>query len=143
MISKSAKYAIKAVLYLAMHTDEKKRVMAKDISIPINVPPSYIAKLLQELSRKGIVSSIKGPNGGFYLNRENREVPLINIVEVLEGESRLKSCMLSLNQCDQDNPCPLHNLFGSAKADFVKSLEQTTVDELVADIREGKSFLPI
>ncbi len=143
MLSKSAKYALKGVLYLAMNTNEQKRVMAKDISGPINVPPSYIAKLLQQLGRHGVVSSIKGPHGGFFLTEENKKTPLIKIIDLLDGEYRLKSCMLSLKDCNELNPCPLHRLVGNVKSDFIRSLEQTTIAELVQDIKDGKSFLPL
>jgi Rrf2 family protein len=117
--------------------------MVKDIAEPINVPPSYIAKLLQELGRHGIVSSVKGPNGGFYLDEDNMKTQLIRIIDVIDGEQRLRSCMLSLHECDNDNPCPLHHMVGETKTSFIKNLEDTTIAELVENIEEGKSVLPL
>jgi Rrf2 family protein len=76
MFSNSAKYAIKATLYLAVKSSVDRKIMIKDIAKPINVPRHYIAKLLQNLSRKKLVSSFKGPKGGFYLSQENREVTI-------------------------------------------------------------------
>ena len=73
MFSNSSKYAIKAVLYLAMNSSKDEKVMAKDISEPINVPQAYIAKLLQQLSKHEIVSSLKGPKGGFYLSEKKQK----------------------------------------------------------------------
>ncbi len=67
MFSNSSKYAIKAVLFLALNSNEDKKIMVKDIANPINVPQAYIAKLLQELSRQNVISSTRGPKGGFYL----------------------------------------------------------------------------
>ena len=66
MFSTSSKYAIKAVLFLALHTNESKKLMVKDIYKSINVPKAYLAKLLQDLSRHNIVSSTRGPKGGFF-----------------------------------------------------------------------------
>lgn len=143
MLSKTSKYAIKGVLYLALNSDEEHKVMARDISEPINVPASYISKLLQELVRHHIVSSTKGPGGGFYLTPENRQTPLIRIIEVLDGDYRLKSCMLSLKDCDDDRPCPMHRLLGAAKANLVRNLEEHTVEDLMRDIQAGKSHLPL
>lgn len=143
MLSNSSKYAIKGVLYLAVNASKNSKILAKDIAEPINVPPSYIAKLLQELGRHGIVSSVKGPYGGFYLDAKNMETQLIKIVDVIDGEQRLRSCMLSINECDNSNPCPLHHLVGDAKTSFVKNLEETTISQLVANIQEGKSVLPL
>ncbi|MEB8330559.1 Rrf2 family transcriptional regulator [Flavobacteriaceae bacterium KMM 6897] len=143
MLSKSSKYALKAVLYLAVNSNENFKIMAKDISKPINVPKAYIAKILQELAKNQLVSSSRGPQGGFYLTKENKERPLIDIVHLIDGKDRINSCMLSINECDEENPCPLHRLIGSAKMDFRKNLEKTTINDLVRDIRENKSFLPL
>ena len=78
MISNSSKYAIKAVLYLALHSSEENKVMVKDMAEPINVPQAYIAKLLQELAKRKLISSTRGPKGGFYLSEEDKKGNLIN-----------------------------------------------------------------
>ncbi len=143
MLSNSSKYALKAVLYLAVHSTMEKKILAKDISKPINVPRAYIAKILQELSRHNIVSSMRGPGGGFYLNEENKKTPLIDIISLIDGDNRLTSCVLSLHKCDNENPCPMHHLVDDTKASFVKKLKETSVEDLISDIRSGKSFLPI
>ncbi|MCL6267886.1 RrF2 family transcriptional regulator [Flagellimonas myxillae] len=143
MLSNSAKYALKAVLYLALHTSEDNKMMVKDIYTNINVPQSYLAKLLQELSKHDIISSSRGPKGGFYLSAKNLGLPLIRIVDVIDGEQRLRSCMLSIHECDSENPCALHHLVGNANSDFIKNLEQTTINELILEVRAGKSVLPL
>ena len=143
MLSNSSKYALKAVLYLAVNSSDKTKILSKDLAAPINVPKAYLAKLLQELSRHNIISSSKGPGGGFYLTNENRGVKLMNIINIIDGDNRLTSCMLSLSKCDANHPCPLHDLVGDTKTNFVKNLEDTTIQDLVLDIQEGKSFLPL
>ena len=65
MLSNSSKYAIKAVLFLSLNSSEIKWVMVKVIAKPINILQAYIAKLLQELSKQKIISSTRGPKGGF------------------------------------------------------------------------------
>lgn len=143
MLSNSSKYALKAVLYLAVNSDQSNKILAKNISEPINVPQAYIAKLLQELSRHNIVSSTRGPNGGFYINVQNRETPLINIVSVIDGDNRLNSCLLSLQNCDHEKPCPLHKFAGPFRADLIKNLENNTIGDMAKDVKSGKSFLPL
>ncbi len=143
MLSNSSKYALKAVLYLALHSNENNRILAKNISEPINVPKAYIAKLLQELSRHGIISSAKGPHGGFYLNDANRLHSLIDIVHVVDGKQHMESCLLSLEDCNEDKPCPLHKLAGPFRAKFIRNLEDTTIDELALDLKNKKAFLPL
>lgn len=143
MFSNSTKYAIKAVLYLAIHSSETKRIMVKDISKPINVPQAYIAKLLQELSKQNIISSARGRQGGFYLSHANRKQSIMSIIDVIDGENKFNSCMLSLKECDKDKPCPLHNVVFSSKSNLIKSLESKSVHELSQDVKSGNSFLPL
>ncbi|WP_190811467.1 Rrf2 family transcriptional regulator [Flagellimonas sp. S3867] len=143
MLSTSSKYAIKAVLFLALHSNENHKMMVKDIFQRINVPQQYLAKILQELSKKDIISSARGPKGGFYLSDTNKTLPLINIVDVIEGRHRLQSCMLSIKECDSQNPCALHDLVGNANSYFLKNLEETTIEKLIEDIRDGKAILPL
>jgi Rrf2 family protein len=117
--------------------------MVKDIYASINVPKPYLSKLLQELARQGIISSTRGPKGGFYLTGENRRQPLIRIIEVIDGPIRLNSCMLSLEGCNEQRPCPLHVIMQPARAQLKRLLEQISVNDLSDDLHKEKSFLPL
>ena len=143
MISNSSKYAIKAVLFLALHSNEDHKIMVKDIAKPINVPQAYIAKLLQELVKENIISSTRGPKGGFYINKENESHPVINILNIIDGEKRLTSCMLSLEKCNEDKPCPLHAILSSSRKEILKILNEKTIKELALDVKQGNSYLPL
>jgi Rrf2 family protein len=143
VISNSSKYALKAVVYLGLYSSEVKKILVKDLSGPTAVPQAYLAKLLQQLSKHNIVSSARGPGGGFYLTDENRAVFLMAIIEVIDGDNRLTSCMLSLKNCDADHPCPLHDLVGETRKNFTRNLQTTTVEDLISDIKRGRSFYPL
>ncbi len=143
MLSNSSKYAIKAVLFLALNSSEEKKIMVKDISDPINVPHAYIAKLLQELARQNVISSVRGPKGGFYLSEDNKKQPLKKIINVIDGEMRLTSCLLSLDACDEEKPCPLHDMAAPLRTKLLDSLAHKTICDLAKDVREGNSFLPL
>jgi Rrf2 family protein len=143
MFSNSSKYAIKAVLYLALNSSEEKKIMVKDIANPINVPQAYIAKLLQDLSRQNIISSTRGPKGGFYLSETNKKQPLKRIIHVIDGEKRLASCLLSLESCDDEKPCPLHKLAWPLRNQLLNNLENSTICDLARDVKDGNSFLPL
>ena len=143
MFSNSSKYAIKAVLFLAVNSGTSNRIMVKDMTDQINVPQAYLAKLLQELSRKDIISSKKGPKGGFYLSEENRKLTLMHIVDVIDGKDKFNSCLLSLEECNAEKPCPLHNLAGPSRSILVKSLSENTILDFSEMVKEGKVFLPL
>jgi Rrf2 family protein len=143
MFSNSAKYAIKAVLYLAVHSSEDYKIMIKDIAEPINVPRHYIAKLLQDLSKRHLVSSTKGSKGGFYLSEANKDVKINAIIEAVDGYERIHSCLLSLNECNSDNPCSLHHLVFNEKQKILENLNRVSVGTLAKEIKEGRSVLPL
>ncbi|WP_303318727.1 Rrf2 family transcriptional regulator [Flavivirga abyssicola] len=143
MLSNSSKYAIKAVLFLALNASEKKKVMVKDISKPINVPQAYIAKLLQPLVKEDIVSSSRGPRGGFYLDENNMNHSIMSIVNVIDGEKRLKSCLMSLKKCNEEKPCPLHNELSASRAQILNNLKSRTIKDLIKEVEAGNAFLPL
>lgn len=143
MFSNSSKYAIKAVLYLALHSSEEKKIMVKDIANPINAPQPYIAKLLQELSRQNLISSTRGPKGGFYLSETDKKQPLKRIVVAIDGERRLSSCLLSLENCDDVKPCPLHKMAAPLRTKLLESLENKTICDLAIDVKKGTAYFPI
>lgn len=143
MLSNSSKYAIKGVLYLALNSDETHKIMVRDIFEVVHVPEAYLAKLLQELSRHNIISSTRGPKGGFYLSVEDRKRTLMDIVRVIDGEKRIKSCVLGIQDCDMDNPCVLHKLVGANKSKFLRVLQRTTILDLVEGKQDIEEFFPI
>lgn len=142
MLSNSSKYAIKAVLFLAVHSNDKEKIMVKDIYESINAPQAYTAKLLQELSKNNIVSSSRGPKGGFYLSEADRDKSLMDIISIIDGEKRLNSCVLSLEKCDLDKPCPLHKLVYPIKTNLINALQDKTIKDFSTQIEQGEVFLP-
>ena len=143
MLSNSAKYALKAVLFLAVKSNENKKIIIKDIAKPINVPQAYIAKLLQELSKQEIISSTRGINGGFFLTESNLKQPVINVIYAIDGRYKMHSCLLSLDNCNEEVPCPLHYIANPMRTNLVACLSQKTIGELAFEIASGITFLPL
>lgn len=143
MLSNSSKYAIKAVLFLAINSSADQRIMVKDIYKAVNVSEAYLAKLLQELARHNVISSTRGPKGGFYLTEKEKEQSLLEIIKVIDGENRMNSCVLGVSDCDMNNPCLLHDLVASSKMDFLRSFETTTIAELTKNLDKNDAFFPL
>ncbi|MBT8303080.1 MAG: Rrf2 family transcriptional regulator [Bacteroidia bacterium] len=143
MLSKSTKYALKAVLFLAVNSSENSKVMVKDIAKPINVPQAYIAKLLQKLSKENIISSSRGPKGGFYLSEGDRQHSVLSIIIAIEGEKKLTNCLLNLKKCNEFKPCPLHNKISSIRSELLQSFGEMKIDELSQEIKAAQAFLPL
>ncbi len=136
MFSKTTKYAIKAVIYLGMNSNAEKKILTRDMYKEVKVSESYLAKILQDMARHGIISSTKGKNGGFYLDESNYESTLLDIVRVTEGSQSVDSCVLGISRCNLNKPCPLHNKIGKYKTEFNQMLEETRIRELVTTIPE-------
>ena len=143
MLTNSSKYALKAVLYLTLHTDESRKLQVREISENIDVPKAYTAKLLQALSKRRIISSARGPKGGFYVDNENRKQSVMSIVEVIDGRKKMDSCILGFSDCDEGKPCPLHFHINQARAQLLHVLENKTIEDLADDLKDRKSFLPL
>lgn len=143
MISNSSKYALKAVLYLTMHTDEQRKMQVREISDNIQVPRAYTAKLLQALARQDVISSSRGPKGGFYINETDRKQSIMKIIDVIDGRKKIEACILGLDNCDEEKPCPLHNLIASSRSKMIRVFEEISLEELAQNLRDKQSFLPL
>lgn len=141
MLSNSSKYAINAVLYLAVHTDETKKISAREIADAINIPSPFLSKLLQILSRKNIISSSKGPGGGFYMTEKNLNLHLIEIVKHIDGLDNFEDCVLGLKKCSSEKPCPVHYSIQPLKQQFLKELNENTIASFAEKVKTGETFL--
>ncbi|UZH55085.1 Rrf2 family transcriptional regulator [Salinimicrobium tongyeongense] len=140
MLSSSSKYAVNAVLYLAVHSNEQKKIRAKEIAEAIKLPSPFLSKLLQSLSRENIISSSKGPTGGFYLTSKALETPLIEVVNIIDGTYRLDDCVLGLKKCSSEQPCPVHFSVQPLKQKFRKELEEN-ISVFAAKVKSGEAYL--
>lgn len=141
MFSKTCEYAIRALVYIAQQTKEGQKVSITSIAEGIDSPRYFIAKILQELSRKGFVQSVKGPHGGFYLSEENREQTLSDVVREIDGNKIFDQCALGLQQCSNEHPCPIHEHMRKIKDDLQELLDNSKVGDLVDGIDENLTFL--
>ena len=141
MFSKTCEYAIRAVIFIAQKSTDGSRIGIKEIANGIDSPEHFVAKILQELSRKGIILSQKGPNGGFYLDTQSRKHTLADIVHLIDGDHLFSGCALGLKQCSETKPCPLHNEFKAIRDAISKMLRSTYVGEFSDQLERKLVFL--
>ncbi len=141
MFSKACEYAIRAALYISIKSIDGSKLGIKEIAKEIDSPVHFTAKILQTLSREGIISSIKGPNGGFYLEPKAKPVSLNDIVKVIDGDDVLHACSLGLKQCSNEFPCPIHDEIKAYKDRLRKVMKEKTVQQLAIELASGKTFL--
>jgi Rrf2 family transcriptional regulator, iron-sulfur cluster assembly transcription factor len=141
MFSKACEYAIRASLYISIKSIDGSKLGISEIAKEIDSPAHFTAKILQTLTREGIISSIKGPNGGFFLDPKAKPIPLNAIVKAIDGDNILHSCSLGLKECSDQFPCPIHNDIKLYKARLRKVMKERTLQQLGKDLAKGKTFL--
>jgi Rrf2 family protein len=143
MFSKACEYGIRAAIYIGQQSaGSDRRVGLKDIATEIGSPEAFTAKVLQQLVRAQLVTSIKGPTGGFTLTAEQlRTVTLRQIVVAIDGGAMLQGCALGLPQCSAKQPCPMHYQFLPIRDQLNELLGAHTIGELASKVHEGLGFL--
>ena len=141
LLSKTCEYAIRAMIYISQQSSKGNRVGIKDIAANIESPEYFMAKILQDLSRKGFVQSVKGPNGGFYMDEEHTRISLADIVRAIDGDQLFTGCGLGLKECSAEHPCPIHHRFGAIRDNIKKMLEESIVAMFVDSLELNLTFL--
>ena len=143
MLSRASKYAILSTLFLCEHSSVDKKISVKVIAESIDVPSPFLAKLFQQLVRGKIISSTKGPNGGFYLTEANSKKNVCDIIENIDGLNKLNDCFLGLNECDSKNPCPVHFIVEPFKNNILGKFRDKTIMEFAQEIAEKGRVLTL
>jgi len=143
MLSNASKYAIRAVLFLAENSSADKKYGAKQISEELEIPLSFIAKLLQQLAKADIITSNKGPKGGFYMTHTNLQHNINSILKEIENEDIFEGCFLGLPRCSDENPCPVHHIVAPFKEALWNKFEHQTIADFSEEVKENGSYLSL
>lgn len=135
MISLTAQYALRAVVFLAKN--KAGYVSRIDITEATTVPHDYLLKVLGELDASGIVESRRGPGGGYRLTRSPKEITTLEVVLSVDTIPRVKKCPLGIS--DHEVLCPLHRLLDEASRLVEESFQNVTVDDLISKRKKAKS----
>ncbi|WP_026452368.1 RrF2 family transcriptional regulator [Aequorivita capsosiphonis] len=142
MFSKACQYGIKASVYIASQSEMGNRVSLKEIASGINSPEAFTAKILHQLAKQDILTSLKGPTGGFEIPKGRAEkIKLSTIVSAIDGDSIYMGCALGFDRCDALQPCPMHTKFVAVRESLREMLENTSLHELANGLDIGMSFL--
>lgn len=141
MFSKTCKYAINAMIYVATLPTEQERVGLKEISKAINSPEAFTGKILQALVRDELLASTKGPNGGFFIAKNPAEIVLSQIVESIDGDMLFTGCALGFEKCSEEHPCPVHHKFKAIRDHLTGMLMTTSLKDVAERVNVGISFL--
>lgn len=127
--SQACAYAVRALLRLARETAAKP-LRARQIALEENIPYPFLAKVLQQLVRAGILTSATGPRGGFRLRVPASRIALLQVVKAVDGVSHLESCLMGRRRCNARPPCPMHESWRALRAQIMDYLRSTVVGEI-------------
>jgi Rrf2 family protein len=140
ILSKSCEYAIRASIYIAYKSHKGEKVGIIEISEAVGSPMHFTGKILQALSRKKVISSIKGPNGGFFIS-DPTSVYLIDIVRAVDGNELFSACVMGLKTCSDVKPCPMHHQVKPIRTQLLIEFSKKSVFEMVQEFEKDTFFL--
>ena len=142
MFSKATEYALRATIYIAKTSTEENKIGIAEIAKAIDSPQSFTAKILQSLAKDNrVVSSVRGPNGGFFLTENAKKLPVRAILKAMGEDEVLEKCVLGLKRCSEVQPCPMHEQYKSIKQQLIKLFTTKSIKQLADEIKEGEVFI--
>lgn len=134
MLSKRTKYGIKALTHLAK-VSPLKPVLISEIAEKENISHKFLESILLTLKKSGFLGSKKGKGGGYYLLKKSEDIPMTEVIRVLEGPIAMLPCV-SLNfyekceDCPDENKCSVHKLMIQVRDNTLKILRNTSLKDL-------------
>lgn len=144
MFSKACEYAIKSCIYIAKQNIADERVNVKEVAKAVNAPEAFTAKILQQLCKEDLLTSVRGKQGGFEFDKEKlNQIKIYDIIKVMDGEGIFLNCGLGLKECSGENPCPVHADFKIVRDNLQLMAQKFSLYDLAIKTEQGLFRLKI
>lgn len=130
MFNKETEYALRSLVYIQTENLKGRRPGTAEIAKEIEAPHFYIAKILHRLVIAGFVASLKGKGGGFYFEKEKPDLKLKELIVMTEGSRIFSGCGFGLKQCDERNPCSIHDQYAHIRNTIDSLISTETIQSL-------------
>ncbi len=130
MFKKETEYALRALVYVWQQNQLNRRPGIAETAKEILAPQPFTGKILQRLVKGGLIFSQKGKGGGFFFDPDQSDLLLKDVILHIEGHKVFTSCGFGLGQCDDENPCPIHDQFILVRASLEKVFSENTIQDL-------------
>lgn len=137
ILSRTSQYAIQALIFVATQP-KGQPVLNREIASHLNVPPAYLAKIMQGLCKGNLLYSFRGRLGGFCLREGAEKTDLMQILTLTEGPGFAQDCVLGLKVCSDATACPMHAKWQPIKKKLVALLREQTLEKLARAVQTGK-----
>jgi len=139
IFSSSTEYAIRGLSELAIRGAQRP-IIVDELVAGSDLPRDFLAKVFQKLVRGGILRSMKGRGGGFSLARPVHEITLMSIIEAIDGPQPFDGCVVGLERCNDQMPCPQHDLYKPIRQRLKDYLNTTTLADLASSLRAKQAW---
>lgn len=129
-ITRQADYAVRAVLHLT-RINGSQRAATSQVAQEQHIPPSFLAKIISQLSIAGLLHTSRGARGGVTLAREPKAITLLEVIEAIDGPIMLNECVGDSSTCTFDDDCPLRPVWCEAQNELVTRLQNTNFQQLL------------
>jgi len=136
-ITQAMEYAVHGLTFLASRP-EGEVVLASEVAREVDVSPSYMSKVFQQLAKAGLLVSHRGAKGGFSLAADPKEITLLEVMEAVEGKLAISPCLLERATCPQEKTCPLKPVLKELQENMTSFLSQRTLAQLAAAKVSGR-----
>lgn len=143
MFSTSCHYGLQAMIYIALHSTEDKNIDLGQISAELDIPKHFLSKILQMLVKQKLLTSMKGPTGGFKLNHHPKRITLIEIIDAIDGLDVFTQCGIGFKKCSDSHPCPIHNDYKKVRDKVQQLFKNKSLQQLTEDIKNGESIVSL
>ena len=137
ILSRTSQYAIQALIYIATQP-RGLPVLNRTVAEYLDVPPAYLAKIMQHLCRGTLLYSFRGRQGGFCLREGCEKTDLMQVLTLIEGPGVTENCVMGLKRCSNETACPMHAKWHPIKTRIVDLLHKQTLEKLAAAVKKGK-----
>jgi Rrf2 family protein len=139
-LTNAADYAVRAMIHIAC-LPENAVALRGDVARAYGIPSSFMAKILRQLVRAGLLQSSRGVHGGFALARSASEINLLEVVEAIEGPLALTDCMGEGTGCEWSDECPANLVWQEVQTGMADVLRRATLEALVSAPRRNRKVL--
>ena len=135
LFSRECEYALQALLYLALQPADRMTSI-KTLTGKLKIPYHFLAKILQRLTKKGLLRSLKGPTGGFTLALPAEQITLFQIIEAIDGAGFMNTCVLGFSECSGRNPCSVHEQWGAMRTSIHAMLVNKNIAQMARETKK-------
>jgi Rrf2 family protein len=139
-LSQTSEHALRAVLYLAQASTDR-RVPADEIARALDAPANYLSKTLNVLVKQGILGSVRGPHGGYWLRIPAEGITVSRLIRIFDAPRTNGVCLMGGRKCQDEDPCAAH-LRWKAVASDGRALERTSIAHLLGQDDSGTPAAP-